>query len=91
MSERPSIFPSILPEDKQLSPEKVRGIFNDDYELLRNAAVLINQETEDTESESVVNGKSTKLEIIHKVSAEFEYMEVLKLRGRAKELLESED
>lgn len=74
------IFPSILPESETLTPSEVREIFGDDYRLIRQAAVVIN---ENSGSETPINGKSNKLEILEFMAGNLSQDDLQTIKTRA--------
>lgn len=78
------LFPSIIPEAQTLTEEEVREIFDDNYNLLRQAAVVINDVMEyDTE----INGKSNKLVITSWIASNCSRQDAETIRDKAQERL----
>lgn len=80
-----TIFPSILPEEEQLTQDEVREIFDDNHKLIQQAAVVVK---EFSGSEPPINGQSNKTEILAYLTANMDERDIQTIRAQAEKNLE---
>jgi len=80
-----TIFPSLIPEEEQLTQDEVRQIFDDDHRLIQQAAVVVK---EFSGGEPPINGQSNKIEILSYLAANMNERDIQTIRTQAEKNLE---
>lgn len=80
----PTIFPSILPDGENVDNDEIVELFDNDHMLIQKAAVIVN---EWSESQTPINGQSSKTEIIDYLSASMAMRDLKTIRRKSEERL----